>query len=351
MSFIKTSNVKISGISSCVPKNIVHVSEYHWVKKKLREKIIETTGIIEKRHVDKGTTTSDLCLIAAEKLISELNWDKNEISILIFVSVTPDYISPSTSNILQYKLGLNKDTICIDINQACSGYVYGLSVITKFLSVENKKGLLLVGDTNSYRISYRDKLTYPIFGDAGTATAVEYCENDNANFYFNLKSDGSGYSDIIIKDGGVRNFFSKDSLKYVKYEEGVIRSNIHTSMNGLNVFKFALREVPTSISDILEYAKLSINDIDYFVLHQANSLINKSICRFLNINQDKVPNSLDKFGNTVSASIPLTIVSELRNQVVTDNQKLLIAGFGAGLSWGCALLDTSKIKCPELIEL
>jgi 3-oxoacyl-[acyl-carrier-protein] synthase III len=351
MSKIKTSNVKIAGISSCVPRNIIRISEYNWIKKKLREKMIETTGIIEKRHVNKGTTTSDLCVIAAEKLLEELKWDRNEIDILVFVSVTPDYVSPSTSNILQHKLGLSKNTLCIDINQACSGYVYGLSVISKFISVENRKGLLLVGDVNSYRISYRDKTTYPIFGDAGTATAIEYCEQTNANLFFNLKSDGSGYSDIIIKDGGVRNFFNKDSLKFKKYEEGIIRQDIHTSMDGLNVFKFALREVPSSILETLDFASSSINDVDYFILHQANALINKSICKILNIDHSKAPNSLDKYGNTVSASIPLTIVSELNFQAATENLKFLVAGFGAGLSWGCALFDISKIICPPVIEL
>ncbi len=351
MSFIKTSKIKIVGISSCVPKNIVRILDYNWIKKKLRERVIETTGIFEKRHVNIGITASDLCAIAANKLIEELEWDKNEISILVFVSVTPDYISPSTSNILQHKLGLSKNTICIDISQACSGYVYGLSVISKFVSSENKKGLLLVGDVNSYRISYRDKTTYPIFGDAGTATAVEFSENESESLFFNLKSDGAGYLDILIKDGGVRNIFNKKSLNYVKYEDGVIRQNVHTSMNGLNVFKFALREVPPSITETLEFAKSSINDVDYFILHQANALINKSICKLLHIDPQKAPNSLARFGNTVGASIPLTIVSELNLQVKSESLKILVAGFGAGLSWGCALFDVSKIICPSVIEI
>ena len=181
MSFIKIENISIVGMATAVPTQ---------TSINTNEKFITTTGVSEKRISDNKICTSDLCFEAAEKLISDLVIDKNDIEILIFVSQTPDYKLPVTSTILQHKLGLSQSCFCLDIPLGCSGYVYGLSTISSLMnSGKIKKGLLLVGDTISKEVDKDDQSTEPLFGDAGTATLLSYDENANP-MLFGLGSDG-----------------------------------------------------------------------------------------------------------------------------------------------------------------
>ena len=200
MALFSVPNIKIAGISACVPKTSVSNLEYENISLKERELLIKTTGIKERRVADNGVTTSDLCYKAAKKLIEELHWEKEEIEILIFVSQSRDYFLPATAIILQDKLGLPKTTIALDISLGCSGYVNGLSVIASLMTTSKiKKGLLMVGDISTFSLNPKDKSTYPLFGDAGTVTALEYDTKAN-DLQFNLQSDGSGHETIIIPD-------------------------------------------------------------------------------------------------------------------------------------------------------
>lgn len=348
MAFLQVNNVKISGIVSAVPENIVKNRNLDLFSNENEiEKFISVTGIEEKRHVEGNTCTSDLCYEAAEELLKRLNWNKDDIEVLIMVTQTPDYVVPNTSIILQDRLNLPKSCICFDVPLGCSGYVYGLSIISNFLQTGGlKKGLLLVGDTLSRQCSAKDKSTYPLFGDAGTATAVEY--NLGSKMQFNLWSDGSGYSSIIVPDGGYRNPLTEASLQIVKDEEGNERSKINTYMNGTEVFSFGISTVPKEISEFMNYFDLDVKEIDYVFFHQANRFMNEMIRKKIGLSKDQVPYSLDKFGNTSSATIPITI-STLGDEV--KNKKIAMCGFGVGLSIGIMHSEIESDFVNGLIEV
>jgi 3-oxoacyl-[acyl-carrier-protein] synthase III len=351
MAIFSVPGIRISGIAACVPKTIYQNINYKWIPRKEREQLIKLTGVEQRRIANIKTTTSDLCFAAAEKLIKKANWDKTEIQILVFVSQSRDYPIPSTSCILQDRLGLPKSCMTLDINLGCSGYVYGLSVISSIMKSSGiKKGLFLVGDISSRHSSYKDKSTYPLFGDAGTATLIEPADHSE-KIAFNLQSDGSGFDAIIIHDGGMKNNINRKSFDYKKISPGIYRNGIQLALDGIKVFNFALSEVTPNIYDLLNDQSVTIDTIDFFLFHQANLLINNSIRKKLKLPVEKVPITINKFGNTSCASIPLTIVSELQGHVNTKKLNLLLCGFGIGLSWGTVLLTTDKIICPEVIEL
>jgi 3-oxoacyl-[acyl-carrier-protein] synthase-3 len=349
MALFSNSRFKIAGISACVPKLVEYNRDYKWVSEKERNDLIKRVGVEEKRVAEKGTTTADLCFIAAEKLISELSWKKEEIQLLIFVSQSRDYILPASACILQDRLGLGKSSIAFDVSMGCSGYTYGLSIISNFVAnCGVKKALLLVGDVSTMT-SYRDKTTYPLFGQAGTATALEFDENASKTF-FNLQTDGSGHKAIMIPAGGMRNFPTKKMFEYKKFGKGIIRNDLHVALDGYAVFDFSLREVVPNIKELMEYSSRKLEEIDFFVFHQANLLINETIRKKLKLPTEKVPMSLKKYGNTSSATIPLTIVSELREEVSSKKLNLLLSGFGVGLSWGSTIIEIENICCPPVIE-
>ena len=331
MGFLKVSNVKISGIVSAVPENIVKNRELNlFANLQEAEKFISVTGIAEKRHVSVDQCTSDLCYSAAEELITKLNWNKEDIEVLVMVTQTPDYVVPNTSIILQDRLGIPKSCVCFDVPLGCSGYVYGLSIISQFLQNGGfKKGLLLVGDTLSKQCSASDKSTYPLFGDAGCATALEF--NEGSEMFYNLWSDGSGYSSIIVPDGGYRNQLTEKSLVQEVDSEGNTRSKINTYMNGTEVFSFGISEVPKEIKKFVAHFDLDISKIDFTFFHQANKFMNEMIRKKVGLSKEQVPYSLDRFGNTSSATVPVTM-STLGESI--KNTEVLMCGFGVGLSIG-----------------
>ncbi|HLO89767.1 MAG TPA: ketoacyl-ACP synthase III [Lentimicrobium sp.] len=347
MALYEIADVRIAGMAACVPGKVLNNRDYSWIKASERELLIKTIGV-EQRHVaEAGQTTSDLCFQAATNLIEQLNWKPEEINLLVFVSQSRDYIIPSTSTILQDRLKLPKTSIAFDVNLGCSGYVYGLSVISSMIKATGiGKSLLLVGDLSNVTSSYRDKSTYPLFGDAGTATALEY-KPGAAPMQFNLQTDGSGYEAIIIRDGGVRNLASKESFAVKKYGEGIYRNRLQIELNGIEVFNFSLREVVPNIKTALKHFERSLDDFNYLVFHQANRLINETLRKMLKVDPAKVPYSLKEYGNTSCASIPLTLVSQLRDEL-SKPQKLMLSAFGIGLSWGTIMIETDGIVVPEV---
>ncbi|MCO5262635.1 MAG: ketoacyl-ACP synthase III [Lentimicrobium sp.] len=351
MAIFSISDIRMAGLSACVPPKTLSNHDYKWIKVKEREQVIKTIGV-ETRHVAvAGQTTSDLCFQAAEQLLGELKWDRNEISILVFVSQSRDYMIPSTSAILQNRLQLPRTCMALDINLGCSGYVYGLSAIGSMMKAAGlQKGLLLVGDLSNVTSSYRDKSTYPLFGDAGTATALEL-DPGAAPMQFNLQTDGSGYEAIIIYDGGVRNLASKKSFATRKYGEGIYRNRLQIALNGIEVFNFSLREVVPNIKTTLKHFGRELPEFDYLLFHQANRLINETIRKMLKVEPERVPYSLRDFGNTSCASIPLTMVTQIREALEQKPRKLLLSAFGIGLSWGSVLMETSGLVVPPLTEL
>ncbi|MCQ6957271.1 3-oxoacyl-ACP synthase III family protein [Mucilaginibacter aquariorum] len=349
MAFLHIKNVVIKGLAACVPSGIEENSAITSILPPDLEKLIRTTGV-ERRHTIKpGDCTSDLCFKAAEKLIDELRWDKSEIEGLIFVSQTPDFILPATSAILQNRLGLSTDCFTLDISLGCSGFVYGLSAITSYMQTGMiRKALLLAGDTSSMTCSKDDKSTYPLFGDAGTATALEYSEGEDG-LKFHLGSDGSGFSSIIINDGGYRNRFNAGSMNANFIAEGISRSNLQLTLDGMDVFSFGISKAPETVSALLNKFGVDKDNVDHFYFHQANLMMNDRIRKKLQLPEDKVPLSLKNFGNTSSASIPLTMVTETAEALRAGEKEIVACGFGVGLSWASVICKTTHLTIPDLI--
>lgn len=351
MAFLHIPSVKLRGLSTCVPKNIVENSNYPGFSPEEAEKFMQTTGVFRKRKADADICTSDLCYEAAEKLITDLNWNKEEIDCLIFVTQTPDYILPATSCLLQSRLGLNESVFALDISLGCSGWIYGLQVLSSLLSHgQLKKGLLLVGDTFLKPCSPEDKSTYPLFGDAGTATALEF-DATNPGFKFHTATDGAGYEAIIIPDGGYRNEVTPSSFEMNEIEPGIKRNRLQTILDGMNVFSFGISKGPETINLLAEKFEIDLQQVDYFLFHQANLFMNEKIRKKLKLPAEKVPYSLNNFGNTSSASIPLTMCTELNNKLSNTRCNILACGFGVGLSWGSVYFETDNIMCSELVEI
>lgn len=342
MSFSHFPNVKVKGVAAAVPRRMVSTMDLGLINNEPPEKFIKLTGVSERR-MSQSRTSSDLCLYAAERIIRDLNWDRKEIDVLIFVSEFRDYSIPSTSSILQKKLCLSCETYCVDLTLGCSGWVYGLNYICSLLSSGSmKKGLLLNGE--SMEINHVP--TMPLFGHAGAATAIEY-EEGSDGCMFNCGTMGSKYDSIIVPAGGCRHPMSVESIN----QTSSTGSNMQLSMNGVNVFSFSVKTVPDSIIQLAEKYWFDYRTADYLVLHQANKIINDSIVNALKIHKEKVPYSIQKFGNTSSSSIPLTMVLNLQNATINKTQKFLCSGFGVGLSWGTVFFTTDNLVISDLLEI
>ena len=351
MAFLEFNGIKIAGLSAAVPSSI---EECVNIYKKMGgyEHFLSTTGIERHRKSDSSTCSSDLCAVAAEKLISDLQWNKQEIEALIFVSQTPDYVLPATSVLLQERLGLPESCYTLDISLGCSGWVYALSVLASLMAGGGiRKGLLLAGDTILKLCSEADKSTYPLFGDAGTATALEYHAEQGSPLRFCMNSDGSGYEAIIIRDSGYRHPVSHRSFEEIQSGEGVVRNRLNLEMDGMSVFSFGISKAPQVVNALTEHFGLMKDEIDYYVFHQANLFMNEKIRKKLKLPSEKVPYSLRDFANTSCASIPLTMVTQLAPQLSGKHLRFIACGFGVGLSWGAVSFETEHIICSDLIEL
>jgi len=349
MAFITYKNVGIRAMAACVPSNIIYNKDLGYlIPEEEIEKTINAIGIRERRISDADTCSSDLCFKAAKKLIEDNEIDVNTIDVLLFLSQTPDYKIPATAPTLQNRLGLPNTTASLDLGLACSGYVYGLSTAFAYASQQGiNRVLLLVGETFSKITSPYDKVNWPLYGDAGTATLIE--KGDYNDSFFELMTDGSGVKSIIIPAGECRNPSTVENLQVTEKEEGNKRSDHQIYMDGMDVFNFTLRVVPKAIKNILATLSLQPNDIDYFMFHQANKFMIDFIVKKIKIDEAKVPYCIDRFGNTSSASIPLTVVSELKSKI-RENEKIILCGFGAGLSWGTVYTELKNCAISSLIE-
>lgn len=346
MAFLQFQNLRLAGLASGVPKNVAPAVST--TDKYDADEFTKSTGVIEKRY-SNAFTASDMCQAAAERLLVDLGWDRSEVGALVFVSQTPDYILPATSCILQDKLGLPKECMTLDISLGCSGWVHGLATVAGLMAGGSiRKALLLAGDGRKHAYEEPDQL----FGMAGTATAIEYKEGATP-MRFHFGTDGSGFDAIIRPVGGTRNQVTADDLKPVMCEDGRLRHNFQTRMKGMDVFAFAITTAPKSIKKIAATYGLDLDDVDYYVLHQANRMINEKIRTKLKQPTEKFPYSMTHFGNTSSASIPHTIVTELSQPLskATAPVSLIGCGFGVGLSWGTVSFELDHPVISPLVEL
>ena len=338
------NNAKIKGLSTVVPnkeKCLLDESNLYDGNQKKINRVINSSGFF-KRRITETETTSDLCLQAAKDLIENIEINKEDIDALLFLSYTPDYLMPATSYVLHKKLELSQNCICMDIPQACSGFEIGLYQAAMMINSGCKKVLLLVGDSFSKFSDMFNNNTAPVFGDAGSATLIEYDETAE-KMYFNINSDGNGYDSLICENGGFRNPIKKTDF----YEDGSFVYN--SKMDGGRIFDFTMNNISPNIEELLTFANLNIEDIDEFVFHQANKFILENIARKLNVEPERISTeTLTNYGNQCGASIPCTISNTLQKKVSKQNVKCLLSGFGVGLSWASAIVNLDKIYCSEL---
>lgn len=353
MAFIKVEKVAIRGISGCVPSNVEENKDLPFYAPGEAEQVIEKIGI-EKRHVATADiTVADMCFHAAEKLIAELGWDKKSIDLIALCTQDPDYINQPTSFLVHDQLGLPESTMCIDFYHGCPGWVVSLSSVCNLVSSGHiKRAILLDGDTVTKAATPNNREERPLFGDAGTATALEY-ETKASPIYFNIGTLSSDGKALVNPNGGFKNPYTLDSLKYDldRMAGKLSMEELQCKMDSMDVFSFAITKVPKAIKKLCSEFSISLDDVDKLVLHQANKLIIENIAKRMRMPMEKVPLGLRNYGNTTSASIPLAIVSECHRDVTTGIQRNLVCGFGTGLAWGAAYFETEKIVCPNIIEI
>lgn len=349
MAFFHFKNVKISGISAGVPLHIENnLSSTRKISSEYDNKeFVKATGVIERRE-DNSLTTSDLCFPAAKRLMSDLGWDPKEIDAIIMVSQTLDFIAPATACILQDKLGMSKEAYAEDIQLGCSGWVYGISNVAALMqNGDIKKALLCVGDARWHYIN--ENYFDPLFGMAGTVTALEY-EEGNEGIKCHFGTDGSGYDAIMTPGGASRNPITTQSFQEYEIDNRTY-CDLNSRMKGMDVFAFGISTAPKSIKNLAKKYGFDYLDADYFVFHQANLMMNEMIAKKLKLPKEKVPNSMAHFGNTSSASIPMTIATELRGEADNGVKSFICCGFGVGLSWGTVAFKTENLVISPLVEV
>lgn len=351
MSFAIINNVSIRGISACVPAHIEENLDIPVFKEGEAPRVIAQTGIERKHTIEPKSemTASDLCVRAYEELISKMGWDASSIDLLVFVSSVGDYVTPPTANVLHGKLGLPESCMCFDIRQGCPGWVVGLNVVASMVSSGNfKRAILLCGEASTLMTSELDKETRPLFGDAGTATALEYDVNA-APIEFEDGSRGKDFAAIITPKGGLRNPVTPEDLEFKEYGENLVRRGIDCMMDGMGVFAFGISVAPKSVKRLVEHFDIDLDEVDYFLFHQANQYMNTKIAKKLKLPLEKVPTTLRDFGNNSCASIPLTIVAKCNEEYSTKQLTTIANAFGVGLAWGSCHFKTKNIVCPPLI--
>lgn len=348
MAKITFQGVGIKAMSACVPPEVVYNKDLGYlIPEEEIEKTINNIGIEQRRIAAPDVTASDLCYKAARQLMEDNDIDPASIDVLLFMSQTPDYRIPATSCLLQHRLGLPRETMCFDISLGCSGYLFALSTAFAYASMQGiNRVLLLDGETFSKIVNRRDKVDWPLYGDAGTATLIE--KGDYGTSTFLLYTDGSG-EDVLKIHAGMRHPITPDSCVEREREDGNIRTDLEVFMDGMDVFNFAISKVPKSIKTLLKETDHTIDDLDYLVFHQANRFMMDFFVKKLKMDPARVPYCIHKYGNTSSASVPLTIASELAGCL--DGEPLvMMSAFGAGLSWGSALMPMRDCKISPVIE-
>jgi 3-oxoacyl-[acyl-carrier-protein] synthase III len=296
------------------------------------EKIEKKTGIKERRISSDGETALDLAYHAACKLLK--NEDKGKIDALILCTQSPEYFLPTTACLLQNKLGLSKNIAAFDINQGCSGFIYGLAIGKAFIASGMAHNILLItSDTYSKYLNPKDKSTRSIFGDGAAAVIIESSENSEIGDFV-LGTDGAGAEDLIVKNGGSRNKYFHPLQQEVSGRLSGKEIDNYLSMSGPDVFNFTIKSIPTLFNQILSKNNCSIGELDYVIFHQANKYILNHLRKKIGLSDDIFHIDMINKGNTVSSTIPIALKDSIDKGKITKGDTVLIVGFGVGYSWG-----------------
>lgn len=319
------------------------------------EKLCASTGVRSRRILPPHLCASDLCVAAAERLLDSLGWPRDSIDVLVFVSQDADYNLPATACVIQQRLGLSTACAAFDVNLGCSGFVYGTWIATRLLSgivAEPGRGraLVLCGDTSSRHLRPDDRSTLPLFGDAGAATALERSETAG-RMHVVVGTDGTGAPHIRIKAGGRRDTLVPPTAPRTEEEEKRLFNDARLHLNGAEVFGFTLKAVPPLVREVLAHAETTVDGIDWCVMHQANKFMLDHLRKKTGFPVERFVVDMEEFGNTSSASIPLSISHRLSGDLAANRRKMLLAGFGVGWSWGAIVADAGPIPPAQVVEV
>ena len=314
--------MKILGFGKAVPRKIVTNDDLSKFVETSDEWIFQRTGIRERRISDENT--SELAYRSAVDAIKNSNIDKNEIDLIVCATMTPDNFTPSVACMVQEKLGLGDNVTAFDVNAACTGFVYALKIVASMLNTYHKKALIIGCETLSKIINFEDRNTCVLFGDGAGAIVVEK-DWKNEEFY----TCSLGNDKDLIAENVEMNFEMKNKV----LKSGFLK------MDGKEVFKFAINVVEKSVNTILDMNNLKIEDIKLIIPHQANQRIISNVAKKFNISNDKFFVNLEKYGNTSAASIPMALCEAFESKKITKGDKVILVGFGGGLTWGSTIIE------------
>ena len=330
----KYQGIRVEGLACAVPQKWISVESLkNGENDAVLDRFIKNTSVLGHYECGERQTAADLCVAAAERILSKSCISRAEVGIVVYVTQYPDYRVPSTACIIQNRLQLSKDCIAFDVNLGCSGFVYGLNLISSLLATSNSKyALMLAGDSSSKGVRHDNSRN--LFGDAGSAVLLTKCEGGKEMVYAS-RTDGSGYKAILRPYG------------YAKHPE---RPDVEGIYDELGVFNFAIDEAPKLINELLQQEGITPEDFDCLALHQANMMIMKQITKRTKFDKEKMLISIDKFANTSAASIPLSFVKKYGEEQENKNLHSLICGYGVGLSWAAGIIDINVKDIYPLIE-
>lgn len=350
MAMLSIPHVAIRGMAACVPPETEETRNIEFYTPEEADKVVESTGVIRKHIVgNTGITGADLCTRAAEVLMERMGWEPESIDLLVNVTQTSDFINHPNVFVIHERLGLKKDCVCLDLYHGCPGWVMGMMTATSLMSHGTMcRCLLLDGDNISSMQWALDHESRPLFGDCGTATALEFDKNASP-IHFDTGTNSEDGKALIHDQGGYRNPFTMESLRDELDRRSGKKAPVENGMDGMSVFSFGISTPPKSIKRLCEANNIDLAQIDKLVLHQANLLVVRKIAKKLKVELGRVPISLGEYGNVTSATIPLTIASECAEDYRKKKMKTVACGFGTGLSWASIYMETNNLIVSDVI--
>lgn len=330
MATAKNLRAAIKGIGSSVPDKVLTNADFEKMIDTSNEWIVQRTGIKERRVVGDGQGSAALALQAAKNALADAKTDPADLDLIICATISPEMPFPSTACLIQKELKAT-DVAAFDISAACSGFVYGLTVASQFMETGKYKKILVIGvDALSRFCDYSDRGSCILFGDGAGAVVLEATEEENKGVLYNvMHADGNGWDFIHVPAGGSGRPASHETVDAGEH---------YVKMRGRDVYKFAVEKMQWLLGDCMEHCNMSADDIDMVIPHQVNIRIIKSAVEKFNFPLDKVYLNIDRYGNTSGASIPLAMADAVREGKIGPGSTLLLAAFGAGLTWAGAVV-------------
>lgn len=351
--FFKFKNKKITSMLTIIPEKVIkfedEVEQYNFpVKRTLKMK--EIMGYKEHRLFDDGVILSDVAVYGMQYLFDNNIIQKDEVDALLYVSNSHDYIIPPTSNVIQGRLGLKTDMICLDIEQACAGFIIGL--IQAFMLLDTgsvKKVVLINGDTLKSKGSKKDRNSWPIGGEACAITIIENSSHNN-DIYSSIYMNGVNHKSLYIPAGGLRMPSTPETAKLQLLEDGNERALDHLTMDGSGVFNFVQTVVPVEVKKLMEYANVTDKDIFKYLFHQPNRFMLEKLADKMEVSRDKIPaNIVENFGNSNSATIPMVTIYNYSEIFLNSSYLVCFSAFGAGLTCSAVIMELGNLDFCKMI--